>query len=66
MKNKLFSKSNTFLIILVVVIGFVINLPLFTKNILTADVLLNTTYYNAYSWEISLGRFGLFILGIFK
>lgn len=66
MKNKLFSKSNMFLIILVMVIGFVINLPLFTKNILTADVLLNTTYYNAYSWEISLGRFGLFILGIFK
>ena len=37
-----------------------------TKNIITADVLLNNNYYNGYSWELSLGRFGLYIIGIFK
>ncbi len=65
MKN-LVRKENVFLVLVVVLVGFIINMPLFTKNILTADVLLNNTYYKAYSWEISLGRFGLFILGLIK
>ena len=37
-----------------------------TKNIVTADVLLNNNYYNGYSWELSLGRFGLYVVGILK
>lgn len=66
MYKNLFRKKYILLMVILVMIGFIINMPLFTKNILTADVLLNTTYYNAYSWELSLGRFGLFILGIVK
>lgn len=66
MKNKLLNKKYLVLVILTTTIGFIINLPLFTKNILTADVLLNTTYYAGYSWELSLGRFGLFIIGLLK
>ena len=41
-------------------------MSLFTKNIITADVLLNNFYYKGYSWEISLGRFGLFFIGLLK
>ena len=48
------------------IVAIVIHLPLFTKNILTADVLLNTGYYSGYSWEISLGRFGLYVVGLLK
>lgn len=48
------------------VVAVIVHLPLFTKNILTADVLLNTGYYSGYSWEISLGRFGLYIIGLLK
>lgn len=45
---------------------FIVHLPLLTKNIIGADILLNNYYYNGYSWEISLGRFGLYIVGILK
>lgn len=48
------------------VAAIIIHLPLFTQNILTADVLLNTGYYSFYSWEISLGRFGLYVVGLLK
>ena len=44
----------------------IIHLPLITKNIFSADILLNTGYYQGYAWEISLGRFGLYIIGIIK
>ena len=37
-----------------------------TKNIISADILLNNYFYKGYSWEISLGRFGLYIIGILK
>lgn len=37
-----------------------------TKNILSADILLNNVFYNGYSWEISLGRFGLYVVGLLK
>lgn len=66
MKGKLLKKKNLLLVGFTVIVGFIINMPLFTKNILTADVLLNTTYYSGYSWELSLGRFGLFIIGLLK
>lgn len=42
------------------------HLPLMTKNIISADILLNNNFYKGYSWEISLGRFGLYIIGIIK
>lgn len=64
--NKLNTKENISIIIITVILSIIINFPLLTKNILTADVLLNNYYYNAYNWEISLGRFGLFITGIIK
>lgn len=53
-------------IFIFLIVGIFVHLPLFTKNILTADVLLNTNYYDGYSWEISLGRFGLYIIGLLK
>ncbi len=60
MKKKWLIIISTFILLLL------IHLPLLTKNILTADVLLNNFYYKGYSWEISLGRFGLYIIGLLK
>lgn len=54
------------LFFLTVIVGLIVHLPLFTKDILSADILLNNTYYSGYSWEVSLGRFGLFIVGLLK
>ena len=65
MKKLLFKKENIIyycLFFLLVVVHF----PLLTKNILTADVILNNSFYNGYRWELSVGRFGLFIVGILK
>lgn len=53
-------------IIFTILIGVIFHLPLFTKELLTGDVLLNTGYYSGYSWEISLGRFGLYFTGLLK
>ena len=53
MKKELLKKENWVFVILFVFLFFV-HLPLMTKPILTADVLLNNTYYQGYSWEISL------------
>ena len=70
MKKKELKKENNnkeyFIYIGMFILLFLVHFPLLTKNILTADVLLNNNYYNGYSWEISLGRFGLFIMGLFK
>lgn len=60
------NKNINLLIIITLITCAIIHLPLYTKDILTADILLNNTYYSAYSWEISLGRFGLFIIGFLK
>ena len=65
-KVKYFINKYRLSILLFFVVGILVHLPLFTKNILTADVLLNTNYYNGYSWEISLGRFGLYFIGLLK
>lgn len=65
-KVKHFINKYRLSILLFFVVGILVHLPLFTKNILTADVLLNTNYYNGYSWEISLGRFGLYFIGLLK
>lgn len=61
-----FIEKYRFILIFFIVSSMVIHLPLFTKDILTADVLLNANYYDGYSWEISLGRFGLYIFGFLK
>ena len=70
MKKKELKKENNnkeyFIYIGMFILLFLVHFPLLTKNILTADVLLNNNYYNGYSWEISLGRFGLFIMGLLK
>lgn len=60
------SKKKWFIIISTFILLLLVHLPLLTKNILTADVLLNNFYYKGYSWEISLGRFGLYIIGLLK
>lgn len=64
--RKLFKKNNIVLFISIFVLLFFVHLPLMYKNIITSDVLLNNHFYNGYSWEISLGRFGLYIVGILK
>ena len=63
-KEKLIKNKN--LIFLTILVGLIIHLPLLTKDILSADIILNNTYYSGYSWELSLGRFGLFIIGLLK
>ena len=65
-KVKLLLKNYNSVIFISIIICLLVHLPLFTKNILTADVLLNTFYYSGYSWEISLGRFGLYFVGLLK
>ncbi len=50
----------------VVLLLVFVHFPLLSQNIISADILLNNAFYNGYSWEISLGRFGLFIVGILK
>ena len=53
-------------LLLIITLLFLIHLPLMTKNIISADILLNNYFYKGYSWEISLGRFGLYKIGILK
>lgn len=64
--KELLEKNNKKIAIGMFVILCLFHLPLMIKNILTADVLLNNYFYNGYSWEISLGRFGTFIVGLLK
>ena len=56
--------NNYHIIILSIISLLIIHFILLTKNITTADVLINDFYYNGYSWEISLGRFGLYFIGL--
>jgi len=65
-KIKELFKKYKFAICIFLIVSVVVHIPLITDNILTADVLLNTGYYSGYAWEISLGRFGLYFLGLFK
>ena len=64
--KKLLNKNNKIIIAVLLISLFLFHLPLMIKNIITADVLLNNSYYNGYAWEISLGRFGTFIVGLLK
>ena len=61
-----FIKEYRLVILIFLITSILVHLPLFIENILTADVLLNTGYYSGYSWEISLGRFGLYFIGLLK
>lgn len=62
----LINKRNLLIILITFIFLFLTHLPLMTKNILSADILLNNVFYNGYSWEISLGRFGLYVVGLLK
>lgn len=64
--KKFLKKDKIILLVSVFIILFLVHFPLFYKDIITADVLLNNYFYNGYSWEISLGRFGLYFIGILK
>lgn len=64
--KKFLSKKNQSIMIFTFILLFLIHLPLMSKNIISADILLNNYFYNGYSWEISLGRFGLYLVGIIK
>ena len=57
--KSLINKRNLLIILITFIFLFLTHLPLMTKNILSADILLNNVFYNGYSWEISLGRLGL-------
>jgi len=61
-----FIKEYRLVIAIFLITSLLIHLPLFIENILTADVLLNTRYYSGYAWELSLGRFGLYFIGLLK
>lgn len=63
-KDKIIKNKN--LLFLTIIVGLIVHLPLLTKDILSADIILNNTYYSGYSWEVSLGRFGLFLIGLLK
>lgn len=65
MKKELWKKENLIYIGMFILLVFV-HFPIFTKTLLTADVLLNNSFYNGYAWEISLGRFGLWVIGVLK
>ena len=64
--KKLLNKNSYLIILITVLVGMIIHFSIYTKNLLSADILLYDSYYNSYLWEISLGRFGLFIVGLLK
>ena len=64
--KELLGKKNKKIAIGMLILLALFHLPLMIKNILTSDVLLNNYFYNGYAWEISLGRFGTFIVGLLK
>lgn len=63
--KKIISK-NYFVFISTFVLLFLVHFSLLTKNIISGDILLNNFYYKGYSWEVSLGRFGLWVVGLLK
>ena len=65
MKKALLKKENIIYVILFFLL-LIVHLPILIKPLFTGDVLLNNSFYNGYSWEISLGRFGLYLVGLLK
>ena len=61
-----FLKKYKMLLCLFLGCSILFHFVLFTHDLLTADVLLNNHYYDGYAWELSLGRFGLYIFGLIK
>ena len=59
-------KENYLIFISTFILLFLVHFSLLTKNIISADILLNNYFYKGYSWEVSLGRFGLYVVGILK
>lgn len=57
-------KQNVHLFITIVIVSMIIHAPLFSKYILISDSLKYGFYYNHYQWELSLGRFGLYFMGL--
>ena len=64
MMKKISNKKNINVVIATLLAGFIIHVPLITKNIITADSLLNSYYYNSYINELTVGRIGLYIMGL--
>lgn len=64
--KKLLNKSNYIIVLITVIVGMIIHFSIYNKDLLSADILLYNSFYNSYLWEISLGRFGLFIIGFLK
>ena len=66
MIKKISNKKNISVIITTLLVGFIVHVPLISKTIITSDVLINSHYYNSYVGELAMGRFGLWIMGVFK
>lgn len=49
-----------------ILVAFTAHLWLFTNQILNADSVVYTAYQGSYTWEVSLGRWFIPILGSFK
>ena len=50
-KIKELIKEYKLIIIFSILACTILHLPLFTKTLLTGDVLLNTNYYSGYAWK---------------
>ena len=59
-------KNNKYIFISTFILLFIVHFNLLTTNIISGDILLNNFFYKGYSWEVSLGRFGLYVVGILK
>jgi len=66
-KIKHWSNRNRCLVFLVtIVVAFTAHLWLFTNQIPNADTVVYTAYQASYTWELSLGRWFIPVLGAFK
>ena len=63
--NKLI-KNYKYIFISTFILLFLVHFNLLTTNIISGDILLNNFFYKGYSWEVSLGRFGLWVVGLLK
>ena len=64
--KKYLKKQDCYYFIGVFILLLIVHFPLLSNHILSADILLNNQFYRGYAWEISLGRFGLYIIGLLK
>lgn len=60
-----FDENKKFAFIIAVVIGIITHINMITGQIMTQDGLWNSMqYYNGGAWEVSLGRWGILLVGI--